>query len=286
MIKDPEIEAIEDDLDEMIFLLMGIDDQEGTGGVAKVKEKKIEGEDRHDVTGKRSDTMVLCKYNFETGNITMMSIPRDSRVNIRGRKNPEKIAHAHSYGGPYLAIKTVKDFLNIDLKYYVTVDYLAVKKIVDAIKGVDIDVPVRMYYSDPTDKPPLLIDIYPGQQTLSGDKSLEYLRFRSYPDGDEGRVKAQQLFMKEFIQQVLRPKNILALPKMGKTYYDYVDTNIPLGLVIKAVMSANKIDIDNMKVGTLPGEGKYVGGVSYFLHDESKTRELVKEMFGDFLLDE
>lgn len=280
-----ETEKKIEDKGEILFLLMGIDDQDGSGGVAKVKEKKIEGEDSHKPTGKRTDTMILCKFDFETGDITMLSIPRDSRVNIRGRKGKERINHAHSYGGPYLAMKTVKDFLNLDLEYYVTVDYLAVREIVNAIDGVDIDVPRRMYYNDPTDNPPLLIDIQPGQQTLDGDKSLEYLRFRSYPDGDLGRVAAQQLFMKEFMNQALKPKNILALPKMVKTYYDYVDTNIPLNIIGKGALAANKINLDNMKTATLPGVGKYIGDISYFIHDEEGTKQIVEEMFENFLLE-
>ncbi|SHD78291.1 putative Transcriptional regulator [[Clostridium] ultunense Esp] len=282
---DLEAEKILKDKGEILFLLMGIDDQDGTGGVAKVKEKKIEGEDRHKPTGKRTDTMILCKYNFETGDITMLSIPRDSRVNIRGRKEKEKITHAHSYGGPYLAMKTVKDFLNINLEYYVTVDYLAVREIVDAIGGVKIDIPKRMYYSDPTDKPPLLIDFQPGLQTLDGDDSIRFLRYRPKKEGDLGRVENQKLFMKEFIKQTLKPKNITRLPKMIKTYYDYVDTNIPMNVILKGIGTANKIDLENMKTAIIPGVGEYIGGISYFIYDEEGTKQIIEEMFENFLLD-
>ena len=272
------------DKDEILVLLMGIDDDDGRGGVSTVKKKKIEGENRHKPTGKRTDTMMLCKFNFKTGEFTLVSIPRDTRTNIRGRKTPEKITHAHSYGGPYLSIKTVKDLLNIDLEYYVTVDYLAVKEIVEAIGGVDIDVPRNMKYKDVLAKPPLIINVKKGQQRLNGDKSLEYLRFRSYPDGDLGRVKAQQLFIKEFVKQVLKPKNIIRLPKIAKTYFDYVDTNIPINLVMKSIGNIKKTDMDNIKMTRLPGDGKYIGDVSYFIYDEKATKELVEEVFSDFLL--
>ena len=90
--------------------------------------------------------------------------------------------------------------------------------------------------------------------------------------------------MKEFIKQVLKPKNILALPKIAKTYFDYVDTNIPLGVALKGIGSAKKIDLDNMNTATVPGEGEYIGGISYFIYYENETKALVQEMFGDFLL--
>lgn len=278
-----EEEEVKEVKGEIMFLLMGIDDQNGVGGVKKIKEME-EDENGHKRTGMRPDTMILCKFNYETGEISMLSIPRDSRVNIRGRSGQERINHAHSYGGPNLAVKTVKDFLNINLEYYVTVDYHAVREIVDAIDGVDIDVPDRMYHNDPTDNPPLLIDIQPGQQNLDGDKSLEFLRYRSYPEGDLGRIEAQQLFLKEFIKQTLRPKNITRLPTMVRTYFNYVDTNIPMTAALKAIPSLNDINMDNVKMVRLQGETPTINGQSYFIPDEEGKRQLVEEMFGNFVL--
>ncbi|NMB07970.1 MAG: LCP family protein [Tissierellia bacterium] len=266
--------------DEILVLLMGVDDNDYEGGVEKTKRLKIEGENAHKPTGLRTDTMVLGKYNFETGEITLLSIPRDTKTTIRGRKNQEKINHAHSYGGPYLAMKAVKDLLNVDLKYYITVDYLAVKEMVNAIGGVPIDVPVKMRHPDP------YIHLDPGEQILDGEESLMYLRFRSYPEGDLGRVKAQQVFMKQFLKEVLKPKNVLALPKMVKVYYDYVDTNIPMNVFVKGAMSANKVDLENMKVATLPGDGEYIGATSYFIYDEFEMNKLTRELFEEFLLGE
>ena len=278
--EDDEIEKELEDIDEIVVLLMGVDDNDYEGGVEKTKRMKIEGENRHKQTGLRTDTMMLGKYNLETGDITLLSIPRDTRTTIRGRKNPEKINHAYNYEGPYLSMETVSDLLNVEVNYYITVDYLAVKTMVDAIGGVPIDVPVKMRHPDP------YIHLDPGMQTLNGDESLMYLRFRSYKLGDIGRVQAQQVFMKQFLKELLKPKTILALPKMVKTYYDYVDTNIPMSTVAKVAMTANKIDIDNMKVATIPGEGETIGDTSYYIYDEFEMNKLVRELFGDYLLSE
>ncbi|SCL89844.1 LCP family protein [Sporanaerobacter sp. PP17-6a] len=264
--------------DEILFLFMGID---ANGGIEKIKENRNKEGDRYIETGNRTDTMMLCKFNFKTGETNILSIPRDTRVRIRGRKNEYKINAAYSYGGPYLAVDTVKDFLNIDLKYYVTVDYLAVKEIVDAIGGIKIDVPQDMKHND---IPSLRINIKKGFQTLDGDKAIEFLRYRGYKEADIGRIKAQQMFIKEFIKQVLKPKNIIKLPKMINAYFDYIDTNIPLNSMVKAVTNANKLNMENVKTETIPGDGKKIGKEDFWIYDENKTKELTDEMFEDFLI--
>ena len=142
--------------------------------------------------------MMLTNIDLETGEVKILSLPRDLRVEIKGRM--DKLNHAHSYEGPELTVETVRNFLNIDLEHYVRIDYRAVKEIVDAIDGVEIDVPRRMYYSRPNQDPPLYIDLQPGLQTLNGEESLQFLRWRQnqdgsgYAEGDIGRVQAQQRF--------------------------------------------------------------------------------------------
>jgi len=261
--KDPKVDK------SVLVLLMGVDDDLGSGKSALVAER-----------GHRTDTIMLAKANFETGEIDILSIPRDTRVMIKGRK--DKINHAHSYGGPKLAITTIEDFLDIEVDYYVKVDFAGVKEIVNAIGGVEIDVPVRMRYSDPVAKPPLRIDLQPGLQLLDGQKAHDFLRFRRYPDGDVGRVKAQQYFMKELAKQVLKPSNLLNLDKLIKTYYDYVDTNIPLSKMLKYAVSAGKLDTENIRTEIIPGEGTYIDGVSYYIYDEVGKDQLIDAMFPEY----
>ncbi len=256
---------------EILFLLMGVDAQ-------SVKKSK----------GTRTDTMMLTKVNFETGEINILSIPRDTRVPVKGKQ--DKINAAHAYGGVDLTLKTVREFLGIDLDYYVKVDYNIVQEVVDKIGGVEIDVPFDMKYKDPTAEPPLNINIKKGLQTLDGKNAHDFLRWRhnnsytvGYKEGDVGRIKAQQYFMKELIKQTLKPKNLIKLPGLVETYFSNVETNIPLSTMLKGAASANKIDTENMVTDTVPGEGKYIGEISYYIYDREKTDILVKDMFGDYL---
>lgn len=257
--------------DEILVLLMGVDTKD-------VKRSK----------GTRTDTMMLVKVNFEDGKVNILSIPRDTRVLVKGRE--DKINHAHAYGGADLSIRTVRDFLNLDLDYYVKVDYKAVMEIVDAIGGVEIDVPRNMTYYDPSADPPLNINLKKGVQVLDGQKAHDFLRWRKNNAltsgyGDIGRIESQQMFLKELIKQTLKPKNIFKLPTLIETYYDYVETNIPLNVILKGAISANKIDIENMETATVPGESKNIAKLDYWVYNEVETMEIVKKMFGDYLLD-
>lgn len=244
-----------------------------------------------DTDGTRTDTMILGKANFDDGKIEMLSIPRDTRVEVRGR--PDKINHAHVYGGPNLSVQTVEELLGVNVDYYIKVDYRAVMSIVDAMGGVEIDVPQRMRYSDPTDTPPLHINLEPGMQKLDGQKAHDFLRFRGYDNGDIGRVESQQNFMKEFIKQTLRPRNILKIDKLVKTYYDYVETNVPLDVLLKSGVNAKKLDIGNIKGEVVPGKPMTINevpphastarNISYYIYDEEELELIVQDMFEEYI---
>lgn len=253
----------ESDDKEITFLLMGIDTKD-----LSTNEHQ------------RTDTMMLCRYDDTTGKLSVLSIPRDTRANIRGRKNKEKINHAHAYGGPELAVKTVRDLLGIDLEYYVRVDYKIVEEFVDIIGGVEVDVPMNMVYSDPTADPPLYINLKKGQQVLTGEQSLQFLRYRKgYADQDLGRINAQQQFVKSAIKQTMKPSNILKIPKLINTYFGNVDTNIPKSIVSKYALKAAKFDTENIEMATLPGKAKQINGLWYFIPDSEQSQQLVDNMF-------
>lgn len=249
--------------DSINFLLMGVDSKNAS-----------------DSKGTRTDTLMVFNVDKSSGDISILSIPRDTRAEIEGRKYKEKINHAHAYGGPELTLDTVSNLLNLDLDYYVVADYNFVRRFVDLIGGVEIDVPMDMYYEDPTADPPLLIDLKSGNQKLDGDESLQYLRFRKgYKNADLGRIEAQQTFMKAMVKTTLRPINIIKLPQMYTAYNDYITTNIPISTIGKFGFSAFKYDLENMNTQTLPGQSQMVGGLSYYIHYEEETKQLVRKMF-------
>jgi anionic cell wall polymer biosynthesis LytR-Cps2A-Psr (LCP) family protein len=91
--------------------------------------------------------------------------------------------------------------------------------------------------------------------------------------------------MKELIKQTLKPKNIIKLPKLIEAYSENVETNIPLSVMAKGAMSAKKIDVENMKTATIPGEFLDLDSVSYWKYSENDTKIMVEEMFVEYLID-
>ena len=258
---------------ELCFLLMGIDKRD-----AGQKEMK----------GQRSDTMMLCKVNFDDGSIRMLSLPRDSIVKIRGKD--DKLTHAHSYGGPALTLKAVRDWLKLDVRYYVRVDYKAVEELVGIVGGVEFDVPINMKYDDPTKGNELHINIKKGKQTITKDNVIGLLRFRKgYNDGkygvqDYGRQKTQQDFMKALAKKMLRPENILKIGSIWKTINKNVKTNIPGGTIATSILQAGigRVHADKMETASLIGVEEHLGAMSAQRIPKKELDEKVYPWFGDY----
>ncbi|OHW62516.1 transcriptional regulator LytR [Andreesenia angusta] len=257
-----ELNDIEEPKDELTFLVMGVD-----------------APDKESAEKQRTDTIMLCRYVPDTGKIAVLSIPRDTRTLIPGHGR-DKLNHAHAYGGPELTVRAVNNLLDMNIKHYVRVDYNLVNEVVDSLGGVEVDVPMDMYYNDPYADPPLEIDIEEGLQTLDGDKAMQFLRFRKgYSNQDLGRIEAQQDFIKSAIDKAMSPKNIIKLPSMIKAGTDNIDTNIPLTTMLSYVMDMKNINTENIQMATLPGEPDMIDEVSYFLIDEDASSTLMDRLF-------
>ena len=247
---------------ELLFLVLGLDSDDFSGATTEQN---------------RTDTMILCKVNFETGKIDLLSIPRDSRVMVNGKL--DKINHAHHFGGLKLAMKTTRDFLNLDIDYYVRVNFFSVKDIVDALGGVEVDVPVKVDVAEDN------VHLNPGKQILNGKQALQFARFRAgYVEGDLGRVKAQQLLIKALVTEITKAKNIAKIPQILEVVKKTVNTNIPFSTIAKLALKTKNLSVDKMHSEIVPGESAYINNTSYFVPNRSKLNTLVKEMFGDYLI--
>ncbi|MBM7615814.1 LCP family protein [Alkaliphilus hydrothermalis] len=243
----------------------------------------VDAPDKESIKGTRSDSIMLLCVNSSGKNPVLISIPRDTRVEIPGRRYHEKINHAHAYGEEELLEETMEKLFNIDIDYYVRVNYKAVEEVVDALGGVEVDVPMDMQYTDRRSTPPLSINIKKGLQTLNGQEAVNFMRYRKgYANQDLGRIEAQQQFVSALKDKVLSPSVITKIPKLIDIFYDNVNTNIPKTKLVSLGSKAVGLQGEDIVRLTLPGTSKYINGISYYLPDE----EQLKQIRNAHLLDE
>lgn len=153
----------------------------------------ILGVDSRGESKSRSDTMMIAAINPARHRITLLSVPRDTRVKIKGQ-GYEKINHAMFIGGVPLVEKTLEEFLGIPIDRYITVDFEGFRRLIDSLGGIEINVKKRMKYRDPADG--TSISLTPGLQVLNGEKALDYARYRksdiARDDSDFDRIARQQ----------------------------------------------------------------------------------------------
>ncbi len=221
----------------------------------------------------RSDTMMVVSVG-NVGQAMVMSVPRDTRVNIPGH-GLDKVNHAFAYGGPELSTNVVSELLGIPLDGYVTMNLNVFEHIIDMLGGVPIDVEKRMAYVDHNQD--LVIDLHPGQQRLDGDQAMQYVRYRSDGLGDLGRIERQQKFLKAFAQEAMSPENVIKMPALVREIFDNVGTNMSLPDALKALTMGTKSYSNGITGGAVPGYADYIDGISYYLPDREALTRIVSE---------
>ncbi|MEM0979132.1 MAG: LCP family protein [Cyanobacteria bacterium P01_H01_bin.58] len=226
-----------------------------------------------------SDTMLLLRFNPQTDQLIVMSIPRDTRTLVAGQLT--KLNEANRDGGPALAAKSVSDLLGgVEIDRYVRINVQGVEKLVDALGGITVNVPQDMKYQD--DSQHLYINLKAGEQHLDGDQSLQFLRFRYDDKGDIGRIQRQQMLMRAVVDQALTPKTVARLPKILSVIQSHVDTNLSVEELLALAGYASKTNDYNVQMLMLPGDFSSPTGYdrSYWLPDLSEIDTVVSEYFG------
>ncbi len=234
------------------------------------------------VNGALTDFIMLGQYNPNTREVSLMSIPRDTKVTgtIDGKINS---AYASGYK-PMNTVQKVKDVTGIEAQYYVLFDTKALRQAVDAVGGVEVDVPINMNYDDPAQD--LYIHLKKGKQLLTGKQAEQFVRFRKnndgtgYRNGDVDRVAAQQQFIKAMASRVLEPQNLLKLNDLYKIVIDNTKTNITLEILLGYTDDIITFKTDRITIETLPGVGGYAeNGLSYYFVNEEKAEETIQRLF-------
>ena len=255
--------------------------------------------------GGNTDTILLVAYDIPNQKLSVMSIPRDTIVNVPW--DIKKINSVYNYA-PYYdkdGIEFLKEeiaqFVGFEPDFTIVVEWEAVGDLVDAIGGVYFDVPRRMYYNDLSQN--FKINLQKGYQLLDGSKAMQLIRYRhdsddsghilnsGYADGDLGRIKVQQDFLKAVVSQCLQIKNVGRINELAKVFTENVTTELTINNLAWFAQQAilGGLDMENVSFNTMPWVSAdnvysrtYHNYPSYVAPDAEKVLELINESFNPY----
>lgn len=227
-------------------LMLGIDERENDSG--------------------RSDTMIVATVNPKKQSVEMVSIPRDTRVEIVGKNKEDKINHAFAFGGTETAINTVEEFLQIPIDYVININMEGFQDIVDAVGGITVNNDLAFSYGGHTFKK--------GEITLTGEEALNFVRMRKEdPRGDFGR----QLRQRQAIEGIVKKAISFSSITRYQDIFDAVGNNVKTNMTLDDIMNIQK----NYRAASgqiiqheIKGEGTRIDNIYYFLPDEANIHEL------------
>ena len=232
-----------------------------------------------DASGDRTDTIMLLNIDRKAGKLSLMSIPRDTKVN--STYTPHKINAAYGVNGSGeqgmdALMEYVSECIGFRPDGYMLIDLHVFVELVDLMGGVRFDVPCDMYYNDPTQD--LYINLQAGEQKLNGEQAMGVVRFRSgYAMADLERVNVQRDFLSAALHQWVSVKNLWKLPKALSLLLDHTLTDLSTANLLWMAESVVRCGTGDMMMTTIPhglnGDGEYV------LIDAQETLDLVNESF-------
>ena len=237
----------------------------------------------------RPDTIMVVSINFNTKQITILSIPRDTYVNINGSTGKDKINSCFAYaswrekysdqeelyqhGVRYLK-NTVSALLGgININYYIGLDMDTAAKIINEIGGVYVE----MDKESITFHGKFLFN--GGHRVYNGSEFLWLARIRDYPNGDVDRTKVQQKLLKALFAQLKQTK-ISKIPKLIELAYKSIKTDIDIKTAVSFSLSVMEFDHSSIETATFPGLFGSRNGISYWIVNQSKRVQIVKQLYG------
>ncbi len=249
--REVKVEPLEDNVS---VLFIGIDDSEQRGQGAE---------------NSRSDALILATLNNKAKTVKLLSIPRDSYVYVPYVGYKDKITHAHAYGGSLATIETVEELLDIPIDYYVRMNFNAFIEIVDALDGIEAEVPYSLHEKDEFDRN--TVNLQPGLQTLNGREALALARTRKQ-DNDLERGKRQQEIMKAIVSKAASASALLKYDDVLEAVGDNMKTDMTFK-EMKSLLSYFASGMPRMDSVNIEGYDDMSTGTYYYKFDEESLEE-------------
>ena len=231
------------------------------------------------------DVIMLVGIDRARGRVTVAQIPRDTYAEYSDSSYKKLNGAYSSLGGAEQTAKFLADAFDITVHHYACISLDTFSSLVDAVGGVDVDVPCDMKYRDPEQG--LYIDLKAGMAHLDGRAAQQFVRYRSgYADGDLGRIDAQKLFMAAALEKLACDVSVIDKVRLAMAL-DGVETDMSISDLL--ALSAYVIDVDTQSIAllTLPGKEATAtqSGAGYYVISKDATAEIVEKYFagkGDF----
>lgn len=221
----------------------------------------------------RTDTIMLATLNPYSKSMKLLSIPRDTLLEIVGMNREDKVNHAHVFGGTEMVIATIEQFLEIPIDYFIKMNFDGFIGIIDELGGVTVDVPFD--FSEKTTKKGEKAYFTKGPMHLNGEEALAYARMRKQdPRGDFGRNDRQKQVLKASIEQALTVSTIFKVDKIAELLGDNIQTNLKPTEILALQQKYANFDTDWIDTLTLEGADHYENGIYYFIPSETSLESV------------
>lgn len=245
--KEPKRETVNPEkLEPFTVLVLGVDERANDRG--------------------RSDAMILLAVNPAKKSILMFNIPRDTRTAIVGHGTVDKINHAYAFGGVDMSIRTVEDFLQHSINYYIKVNMEGFSRIIDSLGGVDVKNTLSFDYEG--------YHFATGELRLSGAEALAFSRMRyEDPRGDLGRNERQREILRELIHKSLNISTVFKL----QSILDEVGTSVKTDITfdeMKIFMKDYRTKLEGIEQVEVKGHGQKMNGIWYYIVGKEQREEI------------
>jgi len=241
---------------------------------------------------KHADVIMLLSYEPRTRFLDVLSIPRDTKVpcskelSWRGYRKISEIyamvyKKSNTIGEACLSSrKAIEDLLEMEIPFYLQINYQTVVNIVDAIGGIMVSIDEPMDYDDNAGD--LHIHFTVGEKRLNGSEVLKYVRFRESILGDRGRIERQHRLLKLFTAKLRDARILLKFPQIYPNIRTNLWTNLSFWDFLALANEVRGFDYKNLRVQSLPGSSEYMRGVDYWVLDEEMAEEVVQVIMNSY----
>lgn len=224
-----------------------------------------------------TDSLILASVDPDTKQVSLLSIPRDTRVQLPGH-GYVKINSVAAVENLDTLQATVSSLLGVPLQGYVLTNFSGFKDIIDTVGGITVDVEKDMYY-ETGDKTDGYINLKKGVQRLNGSKALQYARFRHDALADISRTARQQVVLKAVAKEMFKLSTIPKLPALVPQVMKTVQTNLSSLEILRLVRVAVGFDSQKVISQTLPGSFLDVDGVSYWSVNPEQAKKVIQDLY-------